>query len=69
VAFIKKQGADRIIVAAPIVALDAIAEIAPTVDDVIALIKPHHFGGISAFYQTFDQTTDKEVIDLLAHCA
>lgn len=65
VAFIKKHGAQRIIVAAPIAGADACAEIAPEVDEVVAVLKPIHFGGISAFYRDFSQTTDEEVIALL----
>ncbi len=66
VSFIKKHGAQKIIVAAPIAAADACAEIAHDVDEVVAVIQPKHFGGISAFYQKFDQTSDREVMELLA---
>ncbi len=66
ITFIKKQQARKIIVAAPVAAADTCAEIAPDVDEVVAVIKPIHFGGVAAFYQTFDQTTDQEVIDLLS---
>lgn len=66
VTYIKKQGARKIIVAAPIAAADASADIAPDVDEVIAVVKPIHFGGISAFYEQFDQTSDQEVIKLLS---
>lgn len=67
IAFIKKKGAQKIIVAAPIAAADTCAELAPDVDEIVAVIKPMHFGGISAFYQQFDQTTDQQVMDLLSN--
>ena len=35
------------------------------VDEIISVLIPKTFFGISAFYQTFGQTSDDEVIDVM----
>lgn len=63
---IRAEGAARIVLAVPVAAADSIAKISRAVDDVVILYAPEWFGAVGAFYDTFEQTTDDEVIELLA---
>lgn len=65
IAYVKQQGAQKIIVAAPVATVDTLETIASEVDEVVVVTLPKTFMGISAFYENFDQTSDQEVIDLL----
>ena len=56
----------RIVAAVPVGAADTCALLAPEVDQLVCLIRPHPFRAVSQWYRQFDQTSDDEVIDLLA---
>ncbi len=56
----------RLVVAVPVGASDTCAALAPEVDELICLVRPHPFRAVSQWYRQFDQTSDDEVIDLLA---
>lgn len=63
---VRKNGADRIIVAAPVAAADSIAMLRQVADDVIVIDNPAHFkGAVGAHYRQFDQVDDLEVRHLL----
>ena len=62
---VKKEGVQRIIVAVPVSPPDTAAEIAPTVDEFIALDTPMFFQAVGQFYTNFVGTEDEEVIALL----
>ncbi len=62
----RAQGARRVIVATPVAPLDTVAALRADADDVIALYTPEHFFGIGQFYDDFTQTSDDEVVRLLA---
>jgi predicted phosphoribosyltransferase len=55
----------EIVVATPIIPEVSFDEIEAMADNVICLIKPTEFIGISAFYKDFYQTSDEEVCSLL----
>ena len=55
----------RLIVAAPVAAREAVAMLDQQANEVVCLHAPEPFGGVGRFYKTFDQTTDKEVLNLL----
>jgi predicted phosphoribosyltransferase len=65
IAYAKQQGAHKIIVAAPVAAIDIVERMAPEVDQVVSILLPKTFLGISAFYNEFPQTSDEQVIALL----
>ena len=65
ISYVQKEGAKKVIVAAPVAARDSINLIAPLVDELITIISPRSFTGISAFYDQFSQTDDDQVITLL----
>jgi putative phosphoribosyl transferase len=59
-------GPARIVVAVPAGAADTCAALAPEVDEFICPVQPGKFHAVSQCYRQFDQTSDEEVIDLLA---
>ncbi len=62
----RRCGARRVVVAAPVAPPDTLAALAPLADEVVCLAAPLHFRAVSQWYETFDQTSDEEVQDLLA---
>ncbi len=65
IAELKADGAKHITVAVPVAPADSLAALRRAVDEVIVLTTPEFFEAIGAFYQTFNQVTDDEVIGLL----
>ncbi|HEV2210157.1 MAG TPA: phosphoribosyltransferase family protein [Verrucomicrobiae bacterium] len=61
----RKQGALRIIVAAPVASTHAVARLRRIADEVVALWVDPNFDAVGRYYQVFDQTTDEEVLGLL----
>ena len=62
---VRREHPHRIVVAVPVAAPESCAELAGYVDEMICLHTPEPFRAVSLWYETFDQTTDDEVIDLL----
>ncbi len=63
--FAKTQGAARVVVATPVATVDTLEIMQDEVDEIISVLIPKTFLGISAFYQTFGQTSDDEVIAIM----
>jgi putative phosphoribosyl transferase len=61
-------GASRVVVAAPVGAPDAVAELIEA-DDVSCLLTPSNFWAVGQFYDDFSETTDAEVDRLLTEAA
>ena len=61
----KKQGAGGTIVAVPVASPSAIQRLRRVADDVLALIVDPDFEAVGVYYESFSQTTDEEVVDLL----
>ncbi|EIV95513.1 phosphoribosyltransferase [Frankia sp. QA3] len=66
---VRAQGADRVVLAAPVAARDRIDRLRQQADEVICVQAPASFFGIGEFYADFDQTPDEEVTDLLRRAA
>jgi putative phosphoribosyl transferase len=64
--FLKKQKVKKIVVAVPVAPLESFLRIQKMVDEMICPIVAKSFSGVSEFYETFDQTQDEEVIQILA---
>ncbi len=64
---LKKRGAN-VTVAVPVGPSDTIHALRKEADRVVCLSTPDPFYAIGEFYNDFEQTTDKEVIDLLQRC-
>lgn len=62
---LRLQAPKALIVAVPVAAPPAIAELDPHVDQIIALLKPDPLHSISTWYLDFDQTSDETVQTLL----
>ena len=65
IASAKAKGAEKIIVAVPVIPPSTISIMKEEVDEIIYLDAPILFGAVGAFYQNFGQTTDEEVIALM----
>ena len=67
VAVARRLGAASIVVAVPVGAADSIAALRREADEVVCPLVPPVFGAVSRFYNHFSQTTDDQVVWLLAH--
>jgi len=54
------------VVAVPVATLEACDRLRAVADEVIAVATPAPFYAVGAWYVDFTQTTDREVVDLLA---
>ena len=61
----RRLGAAFVVVAVPVGAADALAQLGREADAVVCPLRPELFGAVSTYYYSFGQTTDREVIDLL----
>jgi putative phosphoribosyl transferase len=61
----KKRKARRVIVAAPVASTHAVARLQNVADEVIALLVDPTFDAVGHYYDTFAQTTDEQVLELL----
>ena len=59
------QHPTRVIIAAPTAAGSTCRELRPELDELVALMTPEQFYGVSAWYEDFSQTSDVEATDLL----
>lgn len=64
--FVRSQMPDKVILAVPVCAADSAKNLRQEVDQLICVNETKHFLGVGMFYARFDQTTDGEVMDLLA---
>jgi putative phosphoribosyl transferase len=62
---LKKKGAQKIVVAIPVLPFDRIKKIKSKVDELIYLQAPGYFPGVGAFYRNFEQVSDEDVKRLL----
>jgi erythromycin esterase-like protein/predicted phosphoribosyltransferase len=63
---LRSRHAGRIIVAVPVASADAIERLKEEADEVIALLEPDPFVAVGLYYKDFSQTSDKDVVRLLA---
>ncbi len=56
----------RLVLAVPVAPADTVAVLQDKVDEMVCLQTPELFYAVGQFYMEFDQTTDEEVIKLLA---
>jgi putative phosphoribosyl transferase len=66
IATLRQQQPASIVVAAPVAPLPTCDSLGQVVDDVVCLMTPDPLYSIGAWYKDFSQTTDEEVIQLLA---
>jgi len=61
---VRSQHPQRVVMAAPVAAPDAVMLLRHEADEVVVLEQPTRFGAVGAWYENFDQTTDDEVVRL-----
>jgi predicted phosphoribosyltransferase len=66
VAAARRLNAARVVLAVPVGAPDAVETLRREADEVVCPLTPPDFGAVSRFYQHFPQTSDEEVVALLA---
>lgn len=62
----RKQGATSVIVTAPVASTSAVERLYGVADQVIAMVVDPDFDAVGRYYDVFGQTTDDEVLRLLA---
>ena len=62
----RAHGATRVVVAAPVASRQAMGLLSQVADEVIALEQPEPFYAVGQWYLDFQQTSDREVLSLLA---
>jgi predicted phosphoribosyltransferase len=55
-----------LVLAVPVTPAESLAELRPFADEVVALATPEPFYAVGAYYRDFTQTSDEEVVALLA---
>jgi len=63
---VRRQKPARVVLAVPCAAADSLTLLRGEVDEVICPVVPAWFAAVGAFYDRFDQTSDDEVIHLMA---
>ena len=63
---IRSRGPGAVIAAVPVGSRDACAIVAAAADECVCVITPAPFHGVGMWYTDFSQTTDEEVLELLA---
>lgn len=63
---LRKQQPAAIIMAIPVAAKSSCEELKPLVDRIVCPLQPIQFFAVGAWYETFNQTSDDEVFELLA---
>ncbi len=63
---IRARHPKKLVLAVPVAPTDALADLRDDADEIVCLEDHEIFGAIGYFYDDFRQTTDQEVIDILA---
>lgn len=58
-------GATRVVLGTPVASRQAVALLRPKVDELVVLAAPEPFMAVGMYYRNFEQTSDREVTDLL----
>lgn len=62
--FLKKENADKIILAVPVISTDTLRDVKKYFDMVITLVVKKDFMAVGQFYESFSQVTNEEVVQL-----
>lgn len=65
IAYLRRHGVERLVLATPVVAADTAARLRPLVDVLVAVEEPALFLAVGQFYRHFEQTSDDEVLGIL----
>jgi putative phosphoribosyl transferase len=65
----RARGASWVVLAVPVAPPDAVQHLRRVADEVVCLSVPRSFAAVGSWYRDFRQTSDQEVLDLLAEAA
>jgi putative phosphoribosyl transferase len=65
----RAQGASRVVLAVPVAPPQTMQRLRHEADEVVAVATPEPFYAVGEWYQDFDQTSDAEVVAILARTA
>ncbi len=65
VQLLRKSKPRKIVIAVPVASESAVEKLSEVADEVVVLMIPPAFFGVSAFYENFEQVSDEEVIFLM----
>ncbi|MDJ1506448.1 phosphoribosyltransferase family protein [Xanthocytophaga agilis] len=65
VQLLMKEKPGRIVIALPISSRSAMEQLAIQAAEVVCLLTPREFRGVGAFYASFEQITDQQVLEYL----
>jgi putative phosphoribosyl transferase len=63
----RKRGAARVVVAAPVIAAEALDALKQEADEVVCLATPRHLIAVGAWYQDFRKPGQDDVVAILTH--
>jgi len=63
---VRRRAPKRLVLAVPVAPPDTLAALATEVDEIVCLHTPAEFDAVGRFYRDFEQTSDEEVVRLLA---
>ena len=63
---VRKNKPRKTILAVPVAPPSALEELRDECDEIVCLYTPSPFGAVGSFYRDFDQTSDSDVISLMA---
>ncbi|MEU9057313.1 phosphoribosyltransferase family protein [Streptomyces sp. NPDC048430] len=66
---VRAQGAAHVVLAVPVASPDVADRLREDVDEVVCLSTPHLFSAVGEWYRDFSQTSDEEVVSLLARAS
>jgi putative phosphoribosyl transferase len=66
---VRNHHPDRVVLAAPVAALDSVQALNAHADQLVVLEQPRFFNSVGNWYDDFDQTPDQEVLRLLSRPA
>ncbi|MFJ6851620.1 phosphoribosyltransferase family protein [Streptomyces sp. NPDC091271] len=66
---VRAQGAASVVLAVPVASPDVADRLREDVDEVVCLSTPHLFSAVGEWYRDFSQTSDEEVVSLLARAS
>lgn len=63
---VRSAGCKKLVLAVPVAPVDTVGILREKVDELVCLHAPDIFYAVGQFYRDFDQTSDREVIELLS---
>ncbi|MES1249716.1 MAG: phosphoribosyltransferase family protein [Chitinophaga rupis] len=59
---LRKSHPSKIVIAVPVASDSAVKKLSEVADELVVILIPEEFYGVGAFYENFEQVTDKEVM-------